>query len=152
MAFHEKAGRSQGGSMVFSWTSFFFRRVASTVATLPSAPSGSDFDRSVDLGDFTEFAWLTGMRKREIASLAWENVDGDMIRLRAEDAKSRKPRVIPLEGELAELRPQNRRDVQALRDRGRGRHEDRSAAHPEVREDGQLTDNGQVARGGLGSD
>jgi integrase len=56
-----------------------------------------------DLADSTSFAWCTGMRKSEIASLAWENVDGDVIRLRAEDAKSRKPRVIPLEGELAEL-------------------------------------------------
>ena len=56
-----------------------------------------------DLADFTEFAWLTGMRKSEIASLRWEHVDGDCIRLRAEDAKGRKPRLIPFEGELADL-------------------------------------------------
>jgi integrase len=36
-----------------------------------------------DLRDFTLFGWLTGMRKGEIASLACEDVDGDVIRLRA---------------------------------------------------------------------
>jgi integrase len=56
-----------------------------------------------ELADFTLFAWLTGMRKSEIASLAWEDVDGDIIRLRAANAKTREARMIPLEGELAEL-------------------------------------------------
>jgi integrase len=56
-----------------------------------------------DLADFTLFAWLTGMRKGEIASLAWEDVDGDCIRLRAENAKNGHSRLIPLEGELSEL-------------------------------------------------
>jgi integrase len=57
----------------------------------------------VGLADFTLFAWLTGMRKSEIASLAWEDVDGDCIRLRAENAKNGSARLIPLEGELSEL-------------------------------------------------
>jgi integrase len=57
----------------------------------------------MDLADFTLFGWLTGMRKGEIASLAWEDVDGDVIRLRAENAKTGEARMIPLEGELAEL-------------------------------------------------
>src|SRR5437667_5434560 len=57
----------------------------------------------IELGDFTLFGWLTGMRKSEIASLAWEDVDGDVIRLRAENAKNGEARMIPLEGELAEL-------------------------------------------------
>lgn len=56
-----------------------------------------------ELGDFTLFAWLTGMRKGEIASLRWEDCDGDCIRLRAEDAKNGTARLIPLEGELVEL-------------------------------------------------
>jgi integrase len=56
-----------------------------------------------DLRDFTLFGWLTGMRKGEIASLAWEDVDGDVIRLRAENAKTGEARMIPLEGELGEL-------------------------------------------------
>jgi integrase len=55
------------------------------------------------LADFTLFAWLCGMRKSEIASLRWEDVDGDCIRLRAENAKNGKSRALPLEGELAEL-------------------------------------------------
>jgi integrase len=56
-----------------------------------------------ELADFTLFAWLTGMRKGEIASLRWEDVDGGCIRLRAEDAKNGAARLIPIEGELAEL-------------------------------------------------
>lgn len=56
-----------------------------------------------ELADFTLFGWLTGMRKAEIASLAWEDVDGDVIRLRAENSKNGQARMIPLEGELAEL-------------------------------------------------
>jgi integrase len=57
----------------------------------------------LELADFTLFAWLTGMRKGEIASLRWEDVDGGCIRLRAENAKNGTARLIPLEGELAEL-------------------------------------------------
>lgn len=56
-----------------------------------------------DLDDFVLFAWLTGMRKNEIASLRWEDVDGESIRLRAENAKSGTSRLIPFEGELGEL-------------------------------------------------
>jgi integrase len=48
-----------------------------------------------ELGDFTLFAWLTGMRKGEIASLRWEDVDGGCIRLRAENAKNGSARLIP---------------------------------------------------------
>jgi len=56
-----------------------------------------------ELADFTLFAWLTGMRKGEIASLRWEDFDGDCIRLRAEDAKNGTARLVPLEGELVQL-------------------------------------------------
>ena len=56
-----------------------------------------------DLADFTLFGWLTGMRKNEIASLRWEDVDGECIRLRAENAKNGTARLIPFEGELGEL-------------------------------------------------
>lgn len=56
-----------------------------------------------DLADFTLFGWLTGMRKAEIASLRWEDVAGDEIRLRAENAKTGEGRTIPFEGELADL-------------------------------------------------
>jgi integrase len=52
------------------------------------------------LKDFARFAYYTGMRKGEIASLRWEDLDGDVIRLRAENAKNGKARSIPLDGEL----------------------------------------------------
>ena len=47
IAFHEKAGRSQEGSFVFSLDKFFLPAEAPLVATLPSALSMSDFGRSV---------------------------------------------------------------------------------------------------------
>ena len=56
-----------------------------------------------NLKDFVLFAYLTGWRKGETASLRWEDVDGDVIRLRAENSKNREGRTVPLVGELAEL-------------------------------------------------
>jgi integrase len=56
-----------------------------------------------DLSDFVLFGWLTGMRKGEIASLRWEDVDGDRIILRGASAKNGCARTIPCVGELAEL-------------------------------------------------
>jgi len=56
---------------------------------------------SAELADFALFAWLTGMRKGEIASLRWEDVEGDELVLRAENSKNGEDRVIPFEGELA---------------------------------------------------
>jgi integrase len=55
------------------------------------------------LKDFASFAYYTGMRKGEVASLRWEDVEGDVISLRAENAKNGEARSVPLEGELAEL-------------------------------------------------
>jgi integrase len=55
------------------------------------------------LKDFAQFAYLTGWRKGEVASLRWEDVDGDMIRLRGENAKNGETRSVSLCGELAEL-------------------------------------------------
>lgn len=43
------------------------------------------------------------MRKGEIASLTWQDLDGDVLRLEAKHSKNRKPRPIPLVGELAEI-------------------------------------------------
>ncbi|MBZ5617014.1 MAG: hypothetical protein LAO23_23705, partial [Acidobacteriia bacterium] len=42
IAFHEKAGRSQAGSFVFSLDKVFLSRRVATVATLPSALLVSD--------------------------------------------------------------------------------------------------------------
>lgn len=55
------------------------------------------------LQPFTRFGWLTGMRKGEISSLEWADVDGDVIVLQAEDAKNGEARTIPIEGEIAEV-------------------------------------------------
>ncbi len=68
----------------------------------------ADFERLVshlpgDLQDYARFAYLTGMRKGEIASLRWDDIDGDSIRLRAENAKNGEGRTVPIEGELTEL-------------------------------------------------
>jgi integrase len=42
------------------------------------------------------------MRNGEIASLRWEDFDGDCIRLRVENAKNGTARLLPLEGELVQ--------------------------------------------------
>lgn len=55
------------------------------------------------LQDFIRFAYLTAWRKGEIASLHWEDVDGDVIRLRGENAKNGEGRTVTLGGELGEL-------------------------------------------------
>ncbi len=55
------------------------------------------------LKDYARFAYLTGWRKGEIASLRWEDVDGDTIRLRAENSKNGQGRSVTVEGELAEI-------------------------------------------------
>jgi integrase len=56
------------------------------------------------LQDFALFGYLTGWRKGEIASLLWTEVEGDVIRLRAENSKNGESRIVTFEtGELAEL-------------------------------------------------
>ena len=65
------------------------------------------------LRDFATFAYLTGMRKGEIASLHWKDVQGDVIEFRAENAKNGEARTVPLEGEVAEL-IERRRDARQV--------------------------------------
>ena len=55
------------------------------------------------LQDFTLFAFLCGWRCGEIKSLRWADLDGDTIKLRAENSKNRHARAVPLVGELAEI-------------------------------------------------
>ncbi len=68
-----------------------------------------------DLKDFVHFAYLTGMRKGEVASLRWADLDGDVLRLQAKHSKNRKPRSVPLVGELADIikRRKAARQIQA---------------------------------------
>lgn len=55
------------------------------------------------LQDFVQFGYLTGWRKGEIASLRWSDVEGDIVRLRGENAKNGECRSVPLIGDLAEV-------------------------------------------------
>lgn len=57
------------------------------------------------LQGFCHFAYLTGWRRGEIASLTWEDIDraGRVVRLRPEAAKNRCGRQVALEGELWEV-------------------------------------------------
>lgn len=53
-----------------------------------------------DLKDFCHFAYLTGWRRNEIRSLAWSDVDGSRIQVRAANAKNRCARSVGVAGEL----------------------------------------------------
>ncbi len=65
------------------------------------------------LQDFALFGYLTGWRKGEIASLLWEQVETDIIRLLAANSKNGESRIVTFEtGELAEL--MTRRQVARL--------------------------------------
>jgi integrase len=55
------------------------------------------------LRDFCRFGYSTGWRKGEIASLLWEDLDGDVIRLKGVNAKNGEARSVALGGALAEL-------------------------------------------------
>lgn len=55
------------------------------------------------LRDFVEFGYRTGWRKGEIASLRWSDVEGDVVRLRCENAKNGEARSVTLSGDLADL-------------------------------------------------
>ena len=46
------------------------------------------------LRDFVQFGYLTGWRKGEIASLRWSDVEGDIVRLRGENAKNGESRSV----------------------------------------------------------
>jgi len=55
------------------------------------------------LRDFSRFGFLTGWRKGSIESLRWADVGEDVIYLRAENSKTRKPETMPLEEELLDI-------------------------------------------------
>src|SRR5262249_6219956 len=55
------------------------------------------------LQDVTRFAYHTGWRKGEILTLAWRDIQGDVIRLRPEIAKNKDGRIIILVGEIANI-------------------------------------------------
>jgi integrase len=55
------------------------------------------------LKDVARFCYITGWRRREATSLNWEDVDDNVIRLRAENAKIGVARSVAIDEELAEL-------------------------------------------------
>ena len=55
------------------------------------------------LQDFSRFGFVTGWRKGSIESLRWSDVGEDVIYLRAENSKTRKPETIPVEGDLQDI-------------------------------------------------
>jgi len=56
-----------------------------------------------DLKDFCQWGYATGQRKSETASLEWDMVDGDVLRIPGSIAKNGIARVLPLSTELAEI-------------------------------------------------
>lgn len=70
------------------------------------------------LRDFTLWGYETGMRKGEIRSLGWADLDGDRLHLRAENAKNGEGRFFPLEGELADIIERRRAARQLTRPDG----------------------------------
>jgi hypothetical protein len=77
----------------------------------------TDFDSVVSrlapyLQDYTWFAYGSGWRKAEVATLAWPAADKTSTRvtLRREHSKNGEPRVLPLMGELAEIIDRRRQD------------------------------------------
>jgi integrase len=68
-----------------------------------------EFHRVVDnlpryMQDVARFAYLTGWRKGEVLSLRWEDVDGDTVRLRAENSKNGEGRTVTVDADLIERR------------------------------------------------
>ncbi len=72
--------------------------------------SHAEFERiqdalPVELRDPVAFLYYSGWRVGEMRSLEWRDVDlaGSVVRLRPENSKSKKGRVLPLRGELKEI-------------------------------------------------
>ena len=58
-----------------------------------------------DLRDYTHFDFLCGWRKGEVSNLQWTMIDyeGRTLRLPAHFSKNRRPKKVPLQGELWEI-------------------------------------------------
>ena len=70
------------------------------------------------LQDYCLFGYKAGWRKGEIAALGWDDVEDDPIRLRGEDSKNGEPRMIVIEGELAEVMERRKAARQVARATG----------------------------------
>lgn len=67
-----------------------------------------------NLRDFTRFAFGTGWRKSECASIKWSDIEDGLVRLRAANSKNREPRQITIEGEIKEI-IERRRQARAVK-------------------------------------
>jgi integrase len=56
-----------------------------------------------DLKDFAQWCYATGTRRGEASKLKWEMVQGNALRIPGNVTKNKKPRELPLVGELAQL-------------------------------------------------
>lgn len=56
-----------------------------------------------DLKDFARYCYATGSRKGEAASITWTMVAGDELRIPGDICKNRRPRTLPISGEVAEV-------------------------------------------------
>lgn len=70
------------------------------------------------LRDFCRFGFLTSWRRGSIASLRWSDVGDDVIYLRAENSKGRKPETMPLEGDLQDI-IERRREAAVIQEEGK---------------------------------
>lgn len=69
------------------------------------------------LRDYVRFAWCTGMRKAEIASLKWSFIHDNQLIVPGECCKSGKPHAIPISGPLVAI-VDRRRALRALKANG----------------------------------
>ena len=70
-----------------------------------------------DLQDFARYCYGTGSRKGEAASITWAMVQGDELRIPGDICKNRRPRTLPISGEVAEI-IERRRSARRIEENG----------------------------------
>ena len=70
-----------------------------------------------DLQDLARYCYATGTRKGEAAGLTWRMVAEDELRIPGDICKNRKPRVLPISGELAGI-IERRRSARRIEENG----------------------------------
>lgn len=63
------------------------------------------------VADYLKLLVLTGLRRNEAASLAWDNIDLRECTLTVPDTKNHRPQILPLGDYLADLLTQRRKDL-----------------------------------------
>jgi integrase len=69
------------------------------------------------LVDYCRFGYIVGWRRGAIVSLEWTDVGDDVVTLRAENSKTRKPETVPLVGELRDI-IERRREARLVESNG----------------------------------